>query len=98
MRFATKDDADLESTTELLGHPSNGTRPRRTRITSENGASRYTALNKSEGRYTDDEQQLLAIWNKAKGKERDALLWGDEVRFLKTGEMGGADGFCRSNI
>lgn len=25
-------------------------------------------------------QQLLAIWNKAKGKERDALLWGDEVR------------------
>lgn len=28
----------------------------------------------------DDGQQLLAIWNKAKGKERDALLWGDEVR------------------
>lgn len=25
-------------------------------------------------------QQLLAIWNRAKGKERDALLWGDEVR------------------
>lgn len=25
-------------------------------------------------------QQLLAIWNKAKGKEKDALLWGDEVR------------------
>jgi hypothetical protein len=24
-------------------------------------------------------QQLLEIWNKAKGKERDALLWGDEV-------------------
>jgi glutamate--cysteine ligase catalytic subunit len=24
-------------------------------------------------------QQLLAIWNRAKGKERDALLWGDEV-------------------
>jgi hypothetical protein len=24
-------------------------------------------------------QQLLAIWNKAKGKEKDALLWGDEV-------------------
>jgi glutamate--cysteine ligase catalytic subunit len=22
---------------------------------------------------------LLAIWNRAKGKERDALLWGDEV-------------------
>lgn len=26
-------------------------------------------------------QQLLAIWNRAKGKERDALLWGDEVIF-----------------
>jgi len=25
-------------------------------------------------------EQLLAIWNRAKGKERDALLWGDEVR------------------
>ena len=24
-------------------------------------------------------QQLLEIWNKAKGKERDAMLWGDEV-------------------
>ena len=24
-------------------------------------------------------QQLLEIWRKAKGKERDALLWGDEV-------------------
>ena len=24
-------------------------------------------------------QQLLSIWNRAKGKERDALLWGDEV-------------------
>lgn len=27
-------------------------------------------------------QQLLAIWNRAKGKERDALLWGDEVILL----------------
>ncbi|KAF7547229.1 hypothetical protein G7046_g9061 [Stylonectria norvegica] len=27
-------------------------------------------------------KQLLAIWNKAKGKERDALLWGDEVEYL----------------
>jgi glutamate--cysteine ligase catalytic subunit len=25
---------------------------------------------------------LLEIWNKAKGKERDALLWGDEVEYL----------------
>jgi glutamate--cysteine ligase catalytic subunit len=24
-------------------------------------------------------EQLLTIWCKAKGKERDALLWGDEV-------------------
>ncbi|TAQ83902.1 hypothetical protein B7494_g7783 [Chlorociboria aeruginascens] len=27
-------------------------------------------------------QQLLAIWNRAKGKEKDALLWGDEVEYL----------------
>lgn len=27
-------------------------------------------------------EQLLTIWNKAKGKERDALLWGDEVIIL----------------
>ncbi|RDA89568.1 hypothetical protein CP533_5766 [Ophiocordyceps camponoti-saundersi (nom. inval.)] len=27
-------------------------------------------------------QQLLEIWNKAKGKERDAMLWGDEVEYL----------------
>ncbi|CAM1500972.1 Fc.00g101340.m01.CDS01 [Cosmosporella sp. VM-42] len=27
-------------------------------------------------------KQLLEIWNKAKGKERDALLWGDEVEYL----------------
>lgn len=24
-------------------------------------------------------EQLLATWRRAKGKERDALLWGDEV-------------------
>ena len=24
----------------------------------------------------------MEIWNKAKGKERDALLWGDEVEYL----------------
>lgn len=28
----------------------------------------------------NEKQQLLAVWNRAKGKERDALLWGDEVR------------------
>ncbi|KAJ4396047.1 glutamate--cysteine ligase [Gnomoniopsis smithogilvyi] len=27
-------------------------------------------------------KQLLEIWNKAKGKEADALLWGDEVEYL----------------
>ncbi|KAK6865011.1 glutamate-cysteine ligase catalytic subunit [Apiospora arundinis] len=27
-------------------------------------------------------KQLLEIWNKAKTKERDALLWGDEVEYL----------------
>lgn len=27
-------------------------------------------------------KQLLAIWNRAKGKERDAMLWGDEVEYL----------------
>ncbi|KAK5136514.1 Zn finger-containing GTPase- Activating Protein for ARF [Meristemomyces frigidus] len=27
-------------------------------------------------------EQLLAIWRKAKGKERDALLWGDEIEYL----------------
>ncbi|KAF7540990.1 hypothetical protein G7054_g986 [Neopestalotiopsis clavispora] len=27
-------------------------------------------------------KQLLEIWNKAKTKERDAMLWGDEVEYL----------------
>ncbi|KAK0616072.1 glutamate-cysteine ligase-domain-containing protein [Bombardia bombarda] len=27
-------------------------------------------------------KQLLEIWSKAKGKERDAMLWGDEVEYL----------------
>ncbi|KXT10033.1 hypothetical protein AC579_1223 [Pseudocercospora musae] len=27
-------------------------------------------------------EQLLAIWKRAKGKERDALLWGDEIEYL----------------
>ena len=27
-------------------------------------------------------EQLLAIWKRAKGKERDALRWGDEVEYL----------------
>jgi glutamate--cysteine ligase catalytic subunit len=36
-------------------------------------------------RLTKGVQQLLAIWNKAKGKERDALLWGDEVGIYTLG-------------
>ncbi|CAI6332339.1 unnamed protein product [Periconia digitata] len=27
-------------------------------------------------------EQLLSIWENAKGKERDALLWGDEIEYL----------------
>ncbi|KAI0377254.1 GCS-domain-containing protein [Hypomontagnella monticulosa] len=27
-------------------------------------------------------KQLLEIWNKAKRKERDAMLWGDEIEYL----------------
>lgn len=27
-------------------------------------------------------QQLLTLWNKAKSKERDILLWGDEIEYL----------------
>lgn len=27
-------------------------------------------------------EQLLAIWARAKGKERDALRWGDEIEYL----------------
>jgi hypothetical protein len=44
-----------------------------------------TALDWEEAKKRSDQvrkwgiEQLLAIWNRAKGKERDALLWGDEV-------------------
>ncbi|GAB1193344.1 ADP-ribosylation factor GTPase-activating protein gcs1 [Aspergillus pseudonomiae] len=34
------------------------------------------------GRSPNAHQQLLANWRRAKGKERDALLWGDEVEYL----------------
>lgn len=27
-------------------------------------------------------EQLLSMWNKAKSRENDALLWGDEVEYL----------------
>jgi hypothetical protein len=37
------------------------------------------ATNRDEECCNNIWQQLLAIWRNAKGKERDALLWGDEV-------------------
>ena len=49
----------------------------------ENGASR--SVDRPDGWLAGTDirliciQQLLQIWNKAKGKERNALLWGDEV-------------------
>ncbi|KAI9675892.1 MAG: Zn finger-containing GTPase- Activating Protein for ARF [Trizodia sp. TS-e1964] len=30
----------------------------------------------------EDMEQLLAVWESAKGKERDALLWGDEIEYI----------------
>lgn len=33
-------------------------------------------------RAENSRQQLLATWRRAKGKERDALLWGDEIEYL----------------
>ncbi|KAL4980786.1 glutamate-cysteine ligase-domain-containing protein [Aspergillus desertorum] len=47
-----------------------------------------TALEWSEAKKRADQvrkwgiEQLLANWHRAKGKERDALLWGDEVEYL----------------
>ncbi|KKK22034.1 putative glutamate-cysteine ligase Gcs1, partial [Aspergillus ochraceoroseus] len=47
-----------------------------------------TALEWTEARKRADQvrkwgiEQLLANWKRAKGKERDALLWGDEVEYL----------------
>ncbi|KAJ9205348.1 hypothetical protein DTO164E3_1326 [Paecilomyces variotii] len=47
-----------------------------------------TALDWPEAKQKADQvrrwgiEQLLATWNRAKGKERDALLWGDEVEYL----------------
>ncbi len=39
----------------------------------------YGGYKKVSNWLTGNLQQLLSIWNRAKGKERDALLWGDEV-------------------
>ncbi|KAL4736305.1 glutamate-cysteine ligase-domain-containing protein [Aspergillus similis] len=47
-----------------------------------------TALEWTEAKKRADQvrkwgiEQLLANWHRAKGKERDALLWGDEVEYL----------------
>ncbi|KAL4992600.1 glutamate-cysteine ligase-domain-containing protein [Aspergillus falconensis] len=47
-----------------------------------------TALEWAEAKKRADQvrkwgiEQLLANWHRAKGKERDALLWGDEVEYL----------------
>lgn len=44
------------------------------------GYQGWSLCSHSRGRtLTSRKQQLLEIWNKAKGKERDAMLWGDEV-------------------
>ncbi|KAL5350126.1 glutamate--cysteine ligase [Pseudogymnoascus australis] len=55
------------------------------RITSVIGGLRYTSIRSGVSGLAAADlrvQQLLAIWNKAKGKERDALLWGDEVEYI----------------
>ena len=59
--------------------------PRRMRIKSAAGESRWAASSQRLLRCWRKKltgQQLLEIWNKAKTKERDALLWGDEVEYL----------------
>ena len=56
-----------------------GPRPKKQQIKSENGELKYIVPNLGSVRITNAFQQLLTIWRKAKGKERDALLWGDEV-------------------
>jgi len=47
------------------------------------GALRYSMgeqrVSETGSTTNQSSQQLLAIWRRAKGKERDALLWGDEV-------------------
>jgi hypothetical protein len=62
-----------------------GPKRKRSPDRSANGALRYVyplnATHKST-RAEQSEQQLLATWRRAKGKERDALLWGDEIEYL----------------
>lgn len=36
-------------------------------------------------------QQLLANWRRARGKERDALLWGDEVCYFSPAKVSHPD-------
>ena len=81
--------ADERGFIERWGPRLAGRRRRRMRSMLENGVYRYAFKNGRKAgctkTYIDSGliQQLLAIWNRAKGKERDALLWGDEVRLAK---------------
>lgn len=81
--------ANAESYTEPSGRPSIGLTQRNKQILCEGGELRYrapiyspavTRLLWSVRLRKRQSQQLLAIWRRAKGKERDALKWGDEVR------------------
>lgn len=67
---------------ELSELPWPGQRLKRMQTMSGNGVLRYQQLSK-DVQYcrggSSGYQQLLAIWRRAKGKERDVLRWGDEV-------------------
>jgi glutamate--cysteine ligase catalytic subunit len=40
---------------------------------------------------------LLAIWQRAKGKERNTLLWGDEIEYLVV-DIDGSDKKVRLSL
>lgn len=66
-----------------LGHRWNGLKPKKGLIKFVVGESRlkfHIELQLACFRLISHIQQLLAIWKKAKSKERDVLLWGDEVQ------------------
>jgi glutamate--cysteine ligase catalytic subunit len=73
--------SSLTSLTEPWALPSNGRKLVRMPSRSASGVSRCVSSHQ-QALLSDTPQQLLEIWNKAKGKERDALLWGDEVEYL----------------
>ena len=72
-----------------------GQRRRRQRIKSVNGVLRYIDALDRQRFALNKIQQLLNVWRKAKGKERDALLWGDEVRHFPGFQAFHADGADR---